>query len=48
MLHTILFLQSSYFDQDDVALPGFNKFFDKASKVAYSHAENLMQVFLLI
>lgn len=34
---------SFYFDRDDVALPGFSKFFDEASKEEREHAEKLMK-----
>jgi len=32
-----------YFDRDDVALPGFHKFFKKASEEEHEHAEKLMK-----
>ncbi|KAK2165444.1 hypothetical protein LSH36_50g05069 [Paralvinella palmiformis] len=32
-----------YFDRDDVALPGFHKYFDKASNEERGHAEKLMK-----
>lgn len=32
-----------YFDRDDVALPGFSKFFKKASEEEREHAEKLMK-----
>lgn len=32
-----------YFDRDDVALPGFHKFFSKASEEEREHAEKLMK-----
>ncbi|XP_062590805.1 soma ferritin-like [Saccostrea cucullata] len=34
---------SYYFDRDDVALPGFSKFFKKASDEEREHAERLMK-----
>eukprot|EP00745_Piridium_sociabile_P026352 TRINITY_DN41_c0_g2_i1.p1 TRINITY_DN41_c0_g2~~TRINITY_DN41_c0_g2_i1.p1 ORF type:complete len:171 (+),score=53.25 TRINITY_DN41_c0_g2_i1:285-797(+) len=34
---------SFYFDRDDVALPGFSKFFKKASDEEREHAEKLMK-----
>ncbi|XP_061162631.1 soma ferritin-like [Saccostrea echinata] len=34
---------SFYFDRDDVALPGFSKFFKKASDEEREHAERLMK-----
>lgn len=34
---------SFYFDRDDVALPGFAKFFKKASEEEREHAEKLMK-----
>ena len=35
--------QSYYFDRDDVALPGFAKFFKKAADEEKEHAECLMK-----
>ncbi|XP_023933434.1 soma ferritin [Lingula anatina] len=35
--------QAYYFDRDDVALPGFHKFFKKASEEEREHAEKLMK-----
>ena len=32
-----------YFDRDDVALPGFAKYFEKASVEEREHAEKLMK-----
>ena len=32
-----------YFDRDDVALPGFSKFFKKASNEEREHAEMFMK-----
>merc|ERR1719239_199504 len=32
-----------YFDRDDVALPGFSKYFESASKEEREHAEKLMK-----
>jgi ferritin len=37
------FFQSYYFDRDDVALPGFSKFFKKSSDEEREHAEKLMK-----
>lgn len=37
------FHQAFYFERDDVALPGFAKFFSKSSKDERKHAERLMQ-----
>jgi len=34
---------SYYFDRDDIALPGFSKFFKKASDEEREHAEKLMK-----
>ena len=34
---------SYYFDRDDVALPGFSKFFKKSSDEEREHAEKLMK-----
>ena len=38
-----LWLQAFYFDRDDVALPGFAKYFSKASEEEREHAEKLMK-----
>ena len=38
-----LWLQAFYFDRDDVALPGFAKYFNKASEEEREHAEKLMK-----
>ena len=38
-----LCLQAYYFDRDDVALPGFHKFFKKSSEEEREHAEKLMK-----
>ena len=35
--------QAFYFDRDDVALPGFYKYFSKASEEEREHAEKLMK-----
>ena len=35
--------QASYFDRDDVALPGFHAYFKKASDEEREHAEKLMK-----
>lgn len=35
--------QAFYFDRDDVALPGFSKFFSENSKEEREHAEKLMK-----
>ena len=35
--------QSSYFERDDVALPGFAKYFKKAADEEKEHAEELMK-----
>ena len=37
-----LFFQAYYFDRDDVALPGFHKYFKKSSDEEREHAEKLM------
>ena len=37
------FFQSFYFDRDDIALPGFAKYFAKASEEEREHAEKLMK-----
>ncbi|XP_066941800.1 ferritin, heavy subunit-like [Macrobrachium rosenbergii] len=34
---------SHHFARDDVALPGFSKYFEEASRVANNHAETLMK-----
>ena len=39
----LCFLQSYYFDREDVALPGFAKYFRKASHEELEHAEKLMK-----
>ena len=39
----LLWLQAFYFDRDDVALPGFAKFFRKSSEEEREHAEKLMK-----
>ena len=36
-------LQSYYFDRDDVALPGFAKYFKKSADEEKEHAEKLMK-----
>ena len=36
-------MQSYYFDRDDVALPGFSKYFKKAADEEKEHAEKLMK-----
>ena len=38
-----LLIQSYYFDRDDVALPGFSKFFKKSAHEELEHAEKLMK-----
>ena len=38
-----LLTQSYYFDRDDVALPGFAKYFKKAADEEKEHAEKLMK-----
>lgn len=39
---TFSYLQASYFDRADVALPGFKKFFLQASKEEKEHAQILI------
>ncbi len=36
--------QAFYFDRDDVALPGFHKFFKHSSDEEREHAEKLMKL----
>jgi ferritin heavy chain len=36
-------LQSFFFDRDDIALPGFAKYFKKSSDEEREHAEKLMK-----
>ncbi len=38
-----IFLQAFYYDRDDIALPGFSKYFKKASDEEREHAEKLMK-----
>ena len=38
-----LYTQSYYFDRDDVALPGFAKYFKKSADEEKEHAEKLMK-----
>lgn len=40
---TFILLQSFYFERDDVALPGFGKYFRKASDEEMQHAQMLMK-----
>lgn len=40
--HTYLAM-SMYFDRDDVALPGFSKFFGECAKEEHEHAEKFMK-----
>ena len=37
------FLQAWFFERDDVALPGFHKFFKHASEEEKEHAEKFMK-----
>ena len=41
--HNFAPTQSCYFDRDDVALPGFAKYFKKAADEEKGHAEKLMK-----
>jgi ferritin heavy chain len=39
---SVCVVQAFYFERDDVALPGFAKFFKKSSDEEREHAEKLM------
>lgn len=43
VFNRFLIFQSYYFDRDDVALPGFRKYFKKSSDEERGHAEKLMK-----
>jgi ferritin heavy chain len=42
-IYITFFFQAYYFDRDDVALPGFCKYFKKASDEERGHAEKFMK-----
>ncbi len=43
-IFVLFWFQSYYFDRDDVALPGFAKFFKHSSDEERDHAEKLMKL----